>query len=259
MLLPLVSTIETTSHEKKGTAETEVVLDGLLHGATTPTPAFDRSGNLWLAWVDDNHVFVGRLDDRQGTLAQQTRVTQEAATIDANGEARPKLSFGLNNEIFVAWTQRGKAPFTGDIMFSRSTNAGRTFTRPTTVNDDHLPIGHRFESLGVNQHGDIFLVWIDKRDLETSVASGEPYDGAALYYAWSHDNGQSFSPNRKIKDHVCECCRIALSFQEDGWPVLVWRDVLAGSIRDHAVVRFTGSDTFSDVRRVNRDAATSRI
>ena len=74
-----------------------------------------------------------------------------------------------------------------------------------------------------------------------------------MYYAWSHDNGQSFSPNRKIKDHVCECCRIALSFQEDGWPVLVWREVRAGSIRDHAVARFTGSDTFSDIGRVNRD------
>ena len=227
--------------------------DGLRLAGTTPTATFDHAGNLWLTWINEDHVFVGRSDDHGKTLTHMTRVTREVEIIDANGEARPKISFGLNDEIYVAWTRRGQRPFTGDIRFSRSTDSGQTFNLPVTVNDDRLPIGHRFESLGVNQYGDIFLVWIDKRDLESAILTGKQYSGAALYYAWSQDRGESFSRNRKIKDQVCECCRIGLSFQDNGWPVILWREVLTGNIRDHAVVRFTGRDAFSKIRRVNYD------
>ena len=231
----------------------ELRVDGLLRGGKTPTPALDHAGRLWLAWVENNHIFVGYSNDHGKNLVTKVKVTRESETIDSNGEARPKIALGLNNELYVAWTRRGQRPFTGDIRFSRSTDEGQTFSSPITVNDDEKPIGHRFESLGVNQRGEIFLVWIDKRDLESALADGDHYDGAALYYTWSHDNGQSFFPNKKIKDHVCECCRIAMVFQEDGWPVLIWREILAQSVRDHGIVRFTSMDTFSEIRRVNHD------
>ncbi len=250
-----VSLSLTSAHPNRQSppAEIERILDGLLLGAVTPTPLLNESGQLWLAWVENNHIFVGRSDDYGNTLTTKVRVTNTSETIDSNGEARPKIAIGKQNEIYVAWTRRGKLPYTGDIRFSRSTDSGLTFTTPITVNDDELPIGHRFESLGVNHRGEIFLVWIDKRDLESARSRGERYDGAALYYTWSQNNGQSFLPNKKIKDHVCECCRIALEFQDDGWPVFVWREILTGSIRDHGVIRFTGLHTFSEINKVNHD------
>lgn len=52
---------------------------------------------------------------------------------------------------------------------------------------------------------------------------------------------------------MCECCRIALTFDEAGWPVIVWREVLAGSIRDHGVVRFVDRDRFTEIGRVAVD------
>ena len=222
------------------------------HGAF-PSAAFDEDGRLWVTWIDGQHVAVARSADQGRTFGAATRVTVEPEEIDATGDARPKVVLGADGEVYLAWTRRGTRPFTGDIRFARSVDDGRSFSAPRTINDDGLPTGHRFETLGVNDRGELFMIWIDKRDLEAARTADEPYAGAALYYTWSTDGGATFAPNRKIKDHVCECCRIALAFDEDGWPVVVWREVLDGSIRDHGIVRFLDRDRFTSIGRVAED------
>ena len=164
----------------------------------------------------------------------------------------PKIALAPGGAVFVAWTRSGARPYTGDIRFARALDGGLTFSDPVVVNDDGLTTGHRFETLSVNVAGDVFLVWIDKRDLETATAAGSTYAGAALYYAWSTDGGATFTSNAKIKDHVCECCRIAVAIEDTGWPVLVWRDVLDG-IRDHRILRFLDRDRVSALARVAVD------
>jgi hypothetical protein len=225
----------------------------VLGSATTPTAAFDRLGRLWVAWVEESRVLVGVSTDRGATFAPPVRVTPEAEPIDANGEARPKIALGRDGEIFVSWTRTGAKPFTGDIRFAVSRDGGRTFSPPVTVNDDGLEIGHRFDSLHVNRAGHVYIAWIDKRDLEHAVAHGHSYSGAALYFTLSTDGGRTFQPNRKIKDYVCECCRLAIDFDADDKPVLVWRDVIEGSTRDHAIVRFVNPTTPAEPHRATDD------
>jgi hypothetical protein len=128
-----------------------------------------------------------------------------------------------------------------------------TFDQPRTINDDGLETGHRFDALDVGPDGTVYLVWIDKRDLEHATDAGQDYDGAALYYTVSRDRGATFAQNRKIKDHICECCRIAHAFDAEGRLALLWRDVMTGSIRDHAMVRLTAEGPETTVRRVTAD------
>ncbi len=45
------------------------------------------------------------------------------------------------------------------------------------------------------------------------------------------------SSNRKLSGTVCECCRIAASFDNDGLPVLLARLIYPGDIRDHGLIR----------------------
>jgi hypothetical protein len=52
----------------------------------------------------------------------------------------------------------------------------------------------------------------------------------------SADGGRTFSPNSKIKDGICECCRLAMAW-DGGTPLLLWRDILDGGIRDHSIAR----------------------
>lgn len=56
-----------------------------------------------------------------------------------------------------------------------------------------------------------------------------------------------------MKDHVCECCRIAAVFDEAGDLVLAWRDIMPGSVRDHAFSRITRDGQVLTPRRLTRD------
>lgn len=219
----------------------------------TPTAAFDRDGRLWLAWVEGAHILVSHSADQGLTFAPAVRVTGDAETIDANSESRPKLAFNEAGDVLLSWTRSGRAPFTGDIRFSRSADGGQTFTAPVTINDDGMETGHRFDALHVSPAGQIYLAWIDKRDGDRAVAAGQAYAGAALYYAVSADGGRTFQPNRKIKDHVCECCRLAIDFDHGGSPVMVWRDVIDGTTRDHGILRFEDPVTHGVPRRATAD------
>jgi hypothetical protein len=217
------------------------------------TPAFDPNGRLWLAWAEGAEIFVGSSGDLGRTFGPATRVTIEPEEIDANSESRPKIAVGPHGTIYVTYTRLGREPYTGDIRFSRSTDAGRTFSPPLTLNDDGQETGHRFDSLSVAPDGRVIVAWIDKRDLEAAKATGRAYEGAALYYAVSSDAGRTFGRNRKLKDSVCECCRLAPSFDPAGRLVLLWRDILPGGIRDHSLARIAGEGTSDGPVRATRD------
>ena len=165
------------------------------------------------------------------------RVNPEPERIAADGENRPKLAFGKHGEVYVSWTQSLDVPFAGHVRFAHSRDGGKTFSTPITVNDDRAPISHRFDSLIVDGAGRVHLVWLDKRAKD---AAGGAYAGIALYHAVSTDGGKSFSANRKLADHTCECCRIALALDTDGVPVALWRHVFDKNTRDHALLRLDG-------------------
>ena len=122
-----------------------------------------------------------------------------------------------------------------------------------TLNDDGVETGHRFDTLVVGADGRIVVAWIDKRDLEQASRDGRKYDGAALYYAVSRDEGRTFERNRKLKDGICECCRLAPAVEPGGRVALFWRDILPGGIRDH-VLGWIGQDSAAGpVTRVAHD------
>ena len=91
--------------------------------------------------------------------------------------------------------------------------------------------------MGVNDRGQVYLAWLDKRDLSAAQKEGRPYTGAAVYYAVSDDNGVSFRPNLKLADHSCECCRVAMAMGPDGVPVVFWRHIFGKNTRDFALAR----------------------
>ena len=209
----------------------------LLRAPLAVTAAFDPQGRLWLARVDNGRLLVNRAQDTGKAASPPVAVNAEPEPIAADGENRPKLAFGKNGETYVSWTQSGDKPFSGHVRFARSLDGGRTFEAPLTVNDDRAPISHRFDSLIVTPDGRIHLVWLDKRDSAAAQQRGEKYSGISLYYAVSADRGASFAANRKLADHTCECCRIALALDADGTPVIVWRHVYGANTRDHALLR----------------------
>lgn len=203
------------------------------------TTAFDGKGRLWLASIRGRHLYVSHSDDRGDTLSAPVKVNLEPEDILGDGENRPKVVV-RKGTVYVSYTRGLEKPMTGDIRFSRSTDGGTTFSEPITVNDNREIISHRFETLEVNDRGQVFLAWLDKRDLFAAQRENKPYNGAAVYYAVSDDGGASFKPNIKAADHSCECCRVAMAVDNEGTPVIFWRHIYGKNERDHAMLRLDG-------------------
>jgi len=74
-----------------------------------------------------------------------------------------------------------------------------------------------------------------------------------LYYAWSDDGGRHFYPNKRIAAHTCQCCRLDTAINNENKPVIIWRHVFDGGIRDHAINHFSDWNTPGDVMRLGHE------
>jgi len=156
--------------------------------------------------------------------------------IYTSAENRPKIAASPDaRTLYVTWSMPLERPYSGMVRFARSTDGGATWTVPITVHHDRQSITHRFDALIVDRQGPIFVAWIDRRDAVAAKQAGQPYDGSAIYYAVSSDGGRSFATERKIVDHTCECCQIALALDGEGRVQALWRNVFPVQIRDHAL------------------------
>jgi len=216
---------------------------------------FDEQGTLWLARVDEGRVLVSHSSDQGKSFSDPVMVNQQAEAVAASGETRPKILRAKNGNIYISYTQSlEEMPFAGNIRFSRSVDNGKSFSSPITVNDNLDLITHRFEALGINARGQIFLAWLDKRDAVAAKSRGEQYSGIALYSAMSDDEGKSFHANTKVADHTCECCRVAMAIDKTDTAVIVWRHIFGKNVRDHGLAQLVDNlhrmDNAPQVQRV---------
>src|SRR6266508_3933436 len=101
-----------------------------------------------------------------------------------------------NNYIYMLATVQPTGFFTGtDVMFSRSTDGGVTFSAPQRINDD--PVNHSkwhwFGTLAVAPNGRIDSVWLDTRNAANNTDS-------QLFYSWSTDGGVTWAPNIAVSN-----------------------------------------------------------
>lgn len=196
--------------------------------------AFDAHGRLWLVSARGEHVVLQHAADPGTPLGTPVVVNAKPEAVYATGENRPKIVFGPAGEVYVQWTEKPAAGWVGDVRFARSSDGGKTFAAPITVNHDTALATRGFDSLAVAGNGDVVSAWIDGRDSVAAKAAGKPYAGFALYYTRSTDGGRSFAPERKLMDHSCECCRTTLARLPDGGIATFFRGIYGENIRDHA-------------------------
>jgi hypothetical protein len=248
---PAAPAAQEPATQQRAAVEPEPCAEVSIHCGATPSLAFDRSGRLWAAFEQGGHAYVTHSDDRGASFSPPVRVNAQAEEIETNGEGRPKLALGREGEVYVSWTKM-TGRFAGDIRFSRSLDGGAGFEPAITVNDDDLDAGQRFDALLVDETGDVYLAWVDKRDREAARARDEEYRGAAVYYTLSTDRGASFAPNRRVAHHACECCRLAVAAAPGGGAAMLWRHVFTPSIRDHAFA-LLGPAGADPVRRASHE------
>jgi len=130
-----------------------------------------------------------------GSLGGWSEVNPEGllgqAIVDVDRSNGP----GQDNIYVVATVQRASSSDPADVMFSRSTDGGFTWSSPVRINDDPGTNAYQwFGTMSVSPDGRIDVIWLDTRD----ALPGTYF--SALYYSWSDDQGQTWSANEQLSD-----------------------------------------------------------
>jgi hypothetical protein len=173
----------------------------------------DSNGNLFIGGVNltTNQIWCVRSSNAKNggvvpTFDQSTAVNLGGRIITGGinplgivGQvflAVDRSGRSTNNNVYILASVQPVGAATGsDVMFARSTNGGQSFSAPRRINDD--PVNHAkwhwFGTLSVAPDGRIDVVWFDTRN-------GANNTNSQLFYSYSFDGGNSWSPNIAISN-----------------------------------------------------------
>jgi hypothetical protein len=180
------------------------------------TMAIGNAGELYIgaAMVDVDTLKFGIAKSVDAQVASGP-VTWNAKFVDMDGNINSGLSVmnpagllgqvsvdvdrstgpGSGNVYLLASLSRISNFDQGDVMFSRSTDGGQTWSPAIKVNDDASEFNTQwFGTMSVAPTGRIDAVWLDTREDHTGT------DSSALYYSYSYDQGITWSANEKLSD-----------------------------------------------------------
>ena len=231
-------------------------VDAALACATSATPAWGPDGSLWLAWVAGGAVSVARSSDLGRTFSSPVVVGRHGASLDTGSDARAQMVVDAQGRVTVAWAYFKDSQWNAQVMTATSAAGGGRFSAPRPLSAD--PASQRFPVLGTDSRGAIFAAWIDKRLVAAATRRGERRHGGSIAYAWAPAAGEPFQAARLAAQYSCECCRIGVALAAgpagaDELPVLLFRGIFDGRVRDHALVAFETRDMPGPVRRVADD------
>jgi hypothetical protein len=219
--------------------------------AAKATPTFAPDGTLWLAWDAGGFVSVARSGDLGRTFSPAVAVNPEPLSLDWGPDARPVIAVDREGRIAVVFDIFKDKEFNGQVLYTHSEDGGQTFAPPKPITNDAE--SQRFQAVAFDPDGSLFAAWLDKRNRAPARERGEKYPGAALAFAWSNDHGATFSTTRLAQDNTCECCRLGVAFAGPGRPVVLFRNIFEGSVRDHAITTFADPVTPGPIYRVSVD------
>lgn len=202
----------------------------LAMSGTTAVVAFGAANDVYAAVSSDSGTTFGKpVKVGSGGVAslgrhRGPRVVMTGSTIVIAAIAGAKGK-GLDGELFV-W---------------RSTDLGKTWSKPQKVNDVPGAAREGLHALAAGTNGMLFATWLDLRK-----------KGMRLAGSISKDGGATWSPNFFVYEspdgHVCECCHPSAAIAPDGAIHVMFRNWLGGS-RDmwHGVSKDGGKTFFSHV------------
>ena len=232
-------------------AKVSSVCQGIgLECANAATPFFTQDGRLLLVWTASGVVSVAQSSDLGKTFSPAVKIAEHGKSLDAGADARPQIVADKQGNVFLAYAFFKDANWNAQINTARSTDGANTFTKAVSLVNDGS--SQRFPSVLIKPNGDIFISWIDKRLVSAAKQGGQNRLGGSIAYSFSQDGGKSFQAEHFANESSCECCRIGGSLDPKDNPVLAYRAIFPGGIRDQAsqVISSKGAEP---IRRVADD------
>lgn len=134
-------------------------------------------------------------------------------------------------ELAAHWLQRsGPGTYAYDVMTSRSSDGGATWSTPLRPHTDGTETEHGFVSLFPTDGG-LGAVWLDGRRFQESGHS--PTNEMTVRFTTLNDGP---GDDVLIDDRACDCCQTAVALTSRG-PLVAWRDRSPDEVRDISVSR----------------------
>ncbi len=221
-----------------------------LECANAATPFLLSDGKLLLAWTANGVVSVGQSSDLGKTFTATTKIAEHGKSLDTGADARPQIVSDKQGNIFLAYSFFKDSNWNAQINTARSADGGSTFSAPVSLVQDGS--SQRFPSLLIRPDSSIFITWIDKRLVAIAKQGGAKRLGGSIAYSFSSDGGKTFQAEQFANESSCECCHIGVSLDPKNQPVVVYRAIFPGGIRDQAsqVISVKGVEP---IRRVADD------
>lgn len=221
--------------------------------------AASPGGHTHQAWSD---VYYARSDDGGKTFSVPIRVNAQDGEVWGFAVSKPNIGIGPTGTVHVFYPAN---EISGTIAkavavshYVRSTDGGRTFSKPVRLNGEPvedladivhggLSQAHVFGTMSVGRDGGVYALWLDTRDMsETDMTS-------KIFMAVSRDDGASWEPEREaFGTGACPCCQLTSTIGSRGELYLGGRVVHAGNQRDPMVAVSTdGGRTFAERVKVS--------
>ncbi|HEY2015537.1 MAG TPA: sialidase family protein [Bryobacteraceae bacterium] len=181
------------------------------------------NGTVALVFGSGESIWLARSADDGRTFAAPSKVAD-----------LPQLSLGRHRGPRVVITGQtiivSAIPARGDLFAWRSTDSGRTWSKPAVINDQPHATEEGLHTMAADPEGHVAAAWLDDRTPK----------GKRLYGAFSDDAGATWSKNVLLYESpsgtICECCHPSLIALGHGEFAVMWRNVIDGS-RDFYVLR----------------------
>jgi len=177
--------------------------------AVAPGSGFTPSGVLYAIGAYNDDFVVARSSNAryagQETVWDRTTVVELGGYIDSRTGPNPDGLLGqahiaatlsgdpVGHAVYVLCSVNPPGSDPLDVMFSRSTDSGATWSAPVRVNDDPIDAWQWFGTMSASPSGRIDAVWLDTRRNPGTYLS-------SLYYSYSVDGGQTWSADERLSD-----------------------------------------------------------
>ncbi len=171
-------------------------------------PAVGPNGELYVAWLRSNRIEI----DKSFNGGMSFREDRLVAVISPQsfpppgaffrGNSFPTIAVDRsggpsNGNVYVAWGDGVGTGLGPDVLFTRSTDGGRSWSQPIRVSDDENGSYQFFPWISVSPDGTIAVVFFDQRD-----APGTRFYDTTI--ARSFDGGLSFERNRCVSTQTSD-------------------------------------------------------
>lgn len=194
--------------------------------ASGPYLTYNHEKNPVLCWTENMVEGEGHVL-KYAVFNAATKAFGEPVTVmpsrgtRAHPESMNKVVFKADGTVVAVYALKHPTeenPFAGSILYTLSTDEGKSWSDADFLHSDTLPdYGRGYFDLAALPNGEVGAVWIDGR-----YAGADK--GSAIFFA-STSKGEGFGADQQIGESTCECCRTDIFVDRNGRIHVAYRDI----------------------------------